>query len=172
MTSKKQIKANQQNARKSTGPRTQEGKDRASNNPVKHVLLSQDVLIRGEDEAALQELSERLREELKPVGKLEYMLLDRIVAARWRLRRLGRVEADIFTNLGGASDNLGGALMLDSHHANAFPKLSRYETPIERSLYKALHELQRLQAERRAEGSVPPPAAPDIYIYGVREEGP
>jgi hypothetical protein len=167
MTSEKQIKANQQNARKSTGPRTQEGKDRASNNSVKHGLLSQDVLIRGEDGAALQELSERLREELKPVGELEDMLLDRIVAAHWRLRRLGRVEADIFTNLGRASDNLGGAFMLDSHHANAFPKLSRYETPIERSLYKALHELQRLQAGRRAEGSVPPPAALDIDVSGV-----
>ncbi len=100
MTSEKQIKANQQNARKRTGPRTQEGKDRASNNSVKHGLLSQDVLIRGEDGAALQELSERLREELKPVGELEDMLLDRIVAAHWRLRRLGLVEAGLFVNQG------------------------------------------------------------------------
>ena len=61
--------------------------------------------------------------------------------------------------------------MQDSHHANAFSKLSRYEVPIERSLYKALHELQRLQADRRAEGSVPPPAALDIDVSGVSGEG-
>ncbi len=167
MTSEKQAQANRQNARKSTGPRTPEGKDRASNNAVKHGLLSQEVLIRGEDGAALRELSERLREELKPVGELEDMLMDRIVAAHWRLRRLGRVETDIFTNLSRASDSLGGAFMIDSHHGNAFSKLSRYETPIERSLYKAVHELQRLQAARRAEDSVPPPATLDIDVSGV-----
>jgi hypothetical protein len=172
MTSNKQIEANRRNARKSTGPRTQEGKDRASNNAVKHGLLSQDVLILGEDRDALWELSEQLREELEPVGELEDMLVDRIVAAHWRLRRLGRVEADIFVNMSRASGNLGEAFKLDSHHANAFSKLSRYETPIERSLYKALYELQCLQADRRAEGSVPPPAALDIDVSGISGEGP
>ena len=32
-------------------------------------------------------------------------------------------------------------------------KLSRYETAMARSLYKALHELQRLQAARGADGN-------------------
>lgn len=44
------------------------------------------------------------------------------------------------------STTLGRAFNLDADEANAFSKLSRYETPIERSLYKALNELQRLQA--------------------------
>ena len=166
MTSEKQIEANRQNARKSTGPRTQEGKDRVSNNAVKHGLLSQDVLVPGEDRVALRELSERLQEELEPVGELEDMLVDRIVAAYWRLRRVGRVEADIFTSLSAVSNSLGGAFMHDSHHANAFSKLSRYETPIERSLYKALHELQRLQAARQEDGNVSPPLAVDVDVSG------
>jgi hypothetical protein len=171
VTSDKQIEANRQNARKSTGPRTQEGKAAVRHNAVKHGLLAEEVLILGEDEAAFKYLDERLRNELQPVGELENMLVDRIVVARWRLRRLGRVEADIFTNFSRVADNLGGAFMEDSHRANAFSKLSRYETPIERSLYKALHELQRLQAERRAEGSVPPPAALDIDVSGFSGEG-
>ena len=171
MTSDKQIEANRRNARKSTGPRTQEGKARVGNNAVKHGLLSHDVLVPGEDREALRELSERLREELEPVGELEDMLVDRIVAAHWRLRRLGRVEADIFINFYRASNNLGGAFMQDSHHANAFSKLSRYEVPIERSLYKALHELQRLQAARRAEDNVSPPLAIDLDVSGGSGEG-
>ena len=170
MTSDKQIEANRRNARKSTGPRTQEGKARVGNNAVKHGLLSQDVLVPREDREALRELSERLREELEPVGELEDMLVDRIVAAHWRLRRLGRVEADIFINFYRASNNLGGAFMQDSHHANAFSKLSRYEVPIERSLYKALHELQRLQAARRAEDNVSPPLAVDVDVSRVSGE--
>jgi hypothetical protein len=166
VTSDKQIEANRQNARKSTGPRTQGGKDRVSNNAVKHGLLSQDVLVFGEDRAALRDLSERLQEELEPVGELEDMLVDRIVAAYWRLRRVGQVEADIFTSLSSVSNSLGGAFMHDSHHANAFSKLSRYETPIEKSLYKALHELQRLQAARQEDGNVSPPLAVDVDVSG------
>ena len=56
--------------------------------------------------------------------------------------------------------------MHDSHHANAFSKLSRYETPIEKSLYKALHELQRLQAARQEDGNVSPPLAVDVDVSG------
>ncbi len=50
-------------------------------------------------------------------------------------------------------------------------KPSRYETTIERSLYKALHELQRLQAARHTEGYVPPPVAIDVDVSGVPGEG-
>ena len=65
---------------------------------------------------------------------------------------------------------LGQTFVRDANKANAFSKLSRYETTIERSLYKALHELQRLQAARRAEGNVPPPVAVDVEVSGVSKE--
>src|SRR5919107_5572086 len=97
MTSKKQNQANRQNALKSTGPRTPEGKATARLNATKHGLLSQEVLIPGEDEDALKELAERLRAELQPVGEMESQLVERIIDAVWRLRRLSRVEAGIFT---------------------------------------------------------------------------
>ena len=96
MTNPKKIQANRQNARKSSGPKTPEGKAVARMNATKHGLLSQQVLLPGEDEAALEDLGERLRAELQPVGELEDLLVDRIVAAYWRLRRLGRIEAGIF----------------------------------------------------------------------------
>src|SRR5918994_4522742 len=96
MTSDKQAQANRRNALKSTGPKTPEGKAAVRQNATKHGLLSQDVLLPEEDAAALEELGERLRAELQPVGELEGMLVDRIIAAYWRLRRLGRVEAGIF----------------------------------------------------------------------------
>ena len=97
MTSPKQERANRRNAQKSTGPKTQEGKAAVRLNAVKHGLLSEEVLLPGEDGAALEEPGERLRAELQPVGELEGLLVDRIVGAYWRLRRLGRVEAGIFT---------------------------------------------------------------------------
>ena len=227
MTSEKQIQANQRNARKSTGPKTPEGKAAARYNATKHGLLAEEVLIPGEDEAHLADLGERLRDELQPMGELENMLMDRIIAAYWRLRRVGRVEASIFaweryrelaertrkealsynkqaqkekvndllgpgspqiedkeelsallvrTNeleemQDGETTTLGRTFVRDADEANAFSKLSRYETTLERSLYKALHELQRLQAARRAEGSnVAPPVAVDVEVSGIPSE--
>jgi hypothetical protein len=206
MTSDKQIQANRRNALNSTGPKTSEGKDAVRLNATKHGLRSQEVLLPGEDAKALKELDENLRAELQPVGELENLLVDGIIAAHWRLRRLRRVVAGIFAwqlyeelaeraqqeaksyvsivgDIIKDSDNfisdeqkhqealskaqeikakqdadtatLGRTFIRDADKANAFSKLSRYETTIERSLYRALHELQRLQATRRTEGDVP-----------------
>jgi hypothetical protein len=51
-------------------------------------------------------------------------------------------------------------------------KLSRCETTPERSLYKALHELQRLQAARRADGDATAPVAIDVDVSGVSKDEP
>ena len=95
VTSDKQTRANRRNALMSTGPKTPQGKA-AGQNALSHGLLSAEMLLPGEDEAALKELSESLRDELQPNGELEGLLVERIIAAAWRLRRLGRVEAGIF----------------------------------------------------------------------------
>jgi hypothetical protein len=221
MASDKQIRANRRNAQRSTGPNTPEGKDAVRLNATKHGLRSQEVLLPGEDGEALKELDENLRAELQPVAEMENLLVDGIVAAYWRLRRLRRVEAGIFTwqlygelterakqeaqtyewsllDALGSTDEitdkqkheealakaqemkskqdaetatLGRTFMRDADQANAFSKLSRYEAAIWQSLYKALHELQRLQAARHAEGHVPPPAALDVNVSGVSGEG-
>jgi hypothetical protein len=53
MTSEKQAEANRRNALKSTGPKTPEGKNAVRLNALKHGLLSQEILLPGEDEEAL-----------------------------------------------------------------------------------------------------------------------
>ena len=53
MTSDKKADANSRNALKSTGPKTPEGKAAVRLNALKHGLLSQAVLLPGEDEEAL-----------------------------------------------------------------------------------------------------------------------
>jgi hypothetical protein len=42
-------------------------------------------------------------------------------------------------------------------------KITRYEAHLERSLYRALHELQRLQANRRGRG-ISPPQSVDVSV--------
>jgi hypothetical protein len=178
MASDKQIRANRRNARKSTGPKTPEGKSVVSHNALKHGLLSQQILLPDEDEASLVQLSEHLHSQLQPVGELESLFVERIVAATWRLRRVLAVETAIyeeesFNRYTGEEYGLGMAFIRDANGANAFSKLSRYETTIERGLYKALHELQRLQAARRAEANALPPMAidVDVDVSGLTKEG-
>ena len=175
MTSEKKARANRQNALKSTGPKTPEGKAAVRMNALRHGLRSEEILLPGEDEQALRELDEYLRAELQPVGELENLLIDRIVAAYWRLRRLGRVEAGVFmqASYGDVGDldasTLGLSFIRDGNGANAFSKLSRYETAIERTLYRALHELERRQAARRGADATPPQVL-DVEVSGMPEE--
>jgi hypothetical protein len=55
---------------------------------------------------------------------------------------------------------------------NAFLKLSRYETAIERSIFGAWHELQRPQADRRTDGTAPPPVTIDVDVRAVSRDEP
>ena len=48
-------------------------------------------------------------------------------------------------------------------------QLSRYEVTLERSLYKALHELQRLQAARDGQ-VVPLPVVVDVSVSDEADE--
>jgi hypothetical protein len=220
MTSEKKAEANRRNALKSTGPRTPEGKTAVRLNALTHGLRSEEILLPGEDGEAFRELGERLRAELQPVGELENLLVDRIVTAYWKLRRLDRVEAGIFVwersaemaeraereakeyeagdadwvweavtteitdhkkhgealararRMRGEQEDetatLGRTFARDADGANAFPKLSRYETSIERQIYRALHELERRQAARGG-GAVPPPQIVDVDVSGIPE---
>ena len=92
-----QLAANKQNALKSTGPRTTEGRAIAKFNALKHGILSKQALIKGGDFSEkgrdLAVLHQRFRQDLKPVGVTEEMLVDQIVTATWRLQRAVRAES-------------------------------------------------------------------------------
>ncbi len=65
---------------------------------------------------------------------------------------------------------LGVAFKQDAENAGAISKLSRYEAAIERSLYRALHELQRVQAARE-NGQQPPSIVVDVTVDGPGPAG-
>ncbi len=60
---------------------------------------------------------------------------------------------------------LGVAFKEDAKYADAISTLTRYEAAIERSLYRALHELQRVQAARK-DGQSPQSIAVDVTVDG------
>ena len=94
MSSEKQINANRQNAQKSTGPKTDEGKAAVSQNAVRHGLFAQSV-IKGENEADYEAFHDKMVAEMKPVGPTEILLAERIVSLWWRLERAERIQNQV-----------------------------------------------------------------------------
>jgi len=96
VTSERQKAANQANALHSTGPKSPEGKAAIRFNAFRHGLLAQDAVLPGEDPDAFEDLWNRVRANLSPVGPIEEFLVDRVVNAMWRLQRLARAETALF----------------------------------------------------------------------------
>ncbi len=94
-----QIQANRLNAQKSTGPRTAEGKERASQNAIKHGLLAKEAVIAGEDPAEFEMYREGMLQTLAPAGAVEEMLAERVVGLSWRLLRAERLQNAAFAAL-------------------------------------------------------------------------
>ena len=97
MSTKKQIEANQRNALVSTGPVSPEGKAIVLQNAVKHGIFARDLIITSgdgkEDEQEYNELLDGLIVSLTPSGQIECLLVEKIAADYWRLRRVLRFES-------------------------------------------------------------------------------
>ncbi len=161
MATKKQKLANQQNALKSTGPKTEEGKTAVRLNALTHGLTASGRLLPDEDAEAFDSFAVRVREHLQPVGDMEDLLAERVIFCLWRLRRVLVIEVGMLQNsryhwLNKEDEGIGHAFITVSESGDGFSKLARYEGAIERGLYKALHELQKSQTVRAGSPTVPP----------------
>jgi len=86
--SERQLTANRENAKYSTGPKSKNGQAVACQNATRHGLFSSRLLLEGEDPAEFQELLGELQLTLRPVGAVELGLVERIAVTMWRQRRL------------------------------------------------------------------------------------
>ncbi len=158
MTTAAQKRANKQNAQHSTGPRTEQGKQRTSLNALKHGFRAKDPLIPGEDPDHYYRHSAELENELQPATPLEETLVDQIVDITWRLKRFARIEAAVVNELYDSAaehprnhdkdaDQLLGKSLA---HSNALNRLSRYEAQLSRRYQNTMKELRELRKRRRA----------------------
>jgi hypothetical protein len=154
----KQAAANRGNAKLSTGPKTDEGRERSKMNALKHGLTAEAIVISAERAEDFADFGNAMFEDCAPVGALECMLVERLIVCAWRLRRAVRREADLDRALiearSGEVDLMGTASLRGLPSADM--NFLRYETAIERGLYRAIHDLERMQA-RRTEQKVAAP---------------
>ena len=164
MQSAVRLAANAANAQLSTGPRTPEGKARSSQNARKHGLTARHFVVTEDEREEFDEFLAEYEETVAPDGPVEATLFQEMTVAAWNLRRIRRLEAEAAS---GPDDPL-----LDDNAAPTLDRLARYHRANERSLYRALGELRKLQTERafragttRAE--LPPLASASVVAKGT-----
>jgi hypothetical protein len=69
MAPDRQIAANRENAKRSTGPRSEAGKARSARNALKHGLSAEHVVMLGEDLTESLTSNPRVRERHRPGAK-------------------------------------------------------------------------------------------------------
>ena len=93
MSTLRQAEAARINGAKSLGPITPEGKLRVAHNAVKHGLLGKALLLRGESAELLEHLRQSFVAIHQPANDAEYLIVEEIVAAKWRLSLMGELES-------------------------------------------------------------------------------
>ena len=164
MPTNAQINANRNNAKKSTGPRTEDGKTRVAKNALKHGLLARDTVLPGEDPAEFDSQLSALEADIQPANSLEFELVRQIADAQWRMRRLTRLETgflaaaldetrrymekrrpdELRPGYDGETQLLGSA-MLD--RTQAFVHLARYDGHLSRRFFRAVKQLGDLRRD-------------------------
>lgn len=103
VVSERKLKANRQNARKSTGPKTPQGKAYSRRNALKHGFFAKslftEVLVLREDPKEFEKLHSRLVEHFEPVGPAEEFEVENLAVQYWRRFRVWRCEnAELHNN--------------------------------------------------------------------------
>ena len=87
--SERKLEANRANSLKSTGPKTERGKNTSRYNAAKHGILGKALLLRTpEDRAEFNGLVRLLHEELQPVGGFQILIVEEIAVWQMRKKRL------------------------------------------------------------------------------------
>jgi hypothetical protein len=138
MTTSSQIAANQSNAQRSTGPKTPEGKAVSCRNRFKHGCTGAFTVLPWESQDEFDMLIGSLRDEHKPCGVTEMILVDKMAQALWLSKRAQMLQHVTFNHeVPVCDDPKQLALYL------------RYQTTNERAFHKCLNDLLKLRAEKR-----------------------
>jgi hypothetical protein len=184
MSSTRQSQANRRNARRSTGPRTKEGKTIVAANALTHGFSARSAVLPSESSQDFQQLLHRLEQEFQPQTAVEQTLVRHLADADWRLRRVAHFESAILLErIEGVQRHLedypkhlpedagldeicllGKALIDDAEGSDPLSKLSRYETRLTRRYFKALSQLRKSRGLRMP--------APELAIQDRTEIAP
>src|SRR2546423_5567258 len=147
--SEARLRANRLNAKKSTGPRSNQGKARSAQNAHRHGLCSESALLPGECQATYNIFEAELKEELRPRTALQHTLFPDLARLIWKMRRLPDAERQLFQTESQSPDQLPCSILAQAFHEeptrNPFLLFNRYEVSTRNALLRLLRMYYYLQ---------------------------
>ena len=166
--------ANQANAARSTGPKTEAGKAISRRNSLKHGLTGAGIVLPHEDEAAITARFADFAADLKPEGGVAHFLTRRLALLSVRLDRAATHESAALTerirelatvrgdDTDGSEVDPDLAVKAQFDPSEEATLARRYEAATERAFFRTLKEIrqgktQNIPLERLTSGSPPIP---------------
>jgi hypothetical protein len=152
-TSAAKAASNLANSQKSTGPKTAEGKERASQNARKHGLSGVRFFCPDHLRPLLAEIEEAYRQAIRPAGFLEEDALIQLRNARFNMER----AQILMDELGREAGSRGADPLADPATRKDYLLYQRYFQQAQSAVERQLRELRKLQSERalREEHNLP-----------------
>ena len=150
MPTENQIEANRRNAQLCTGPRTEEGKLRSSQNALKTGIYSKAEVLITESLEAHQELIVAFYEEFAPATPQEACLVDALIRYEWLSRRYMAADTAAWNRWLTHDDEKDTGVAFLRYSAE-LARAGRYFTSARKGFTQTLKELKALQSERKSE---------------------
>jgi hypothetical protein len=139
---------NRSNSQHSTGPRTESGKQRSSQNALRHGLTARSAVTPSEDPAAYQQHCRQFMDEYQPATPTETQLVQQLADTSWRINRIPLLEADVLARAQSPAPSPEPPTfdIVDAHRLLA--NLTLNSTRLARQFQKTLDQLRNIQLER------------------------
>src|ERR1022692_1089079 len=144
--SEKQQQANRQNAQKSTGPKTPEGREAVRFNALTYGLRTRETILERENAREYSGLWDELDAEWQPQTRTERIYLETMVTSQWLLKRIAESEQQIYT------------IANVEQRFKMLAYVYKMRAQLERSFRTAVADMQQSQKERNAVQTQPPQA--------------
>jgi hypothetical protein len=130
---------NRANSEHSTGPRTAAGKQRSSQNSLRHGLTARTAILPSDDRAAYDRHHSQFLNEYQPATATETQLVTELADTSWRLNRISLLETALLNQPVPSPESLIPSLA----------GLGLHGTRLSRQFQKTLDHLREIQSERR-----------------------
>ncbi|HEX4165666.1 MAG TPA: hypothetical protein VHZ55_09330 [Bryobacteraceae bacterium] len=128
------------------GPKTPEGKARASQNSTKHGVLSEALILPDECREDYDKAARGWKERFRPDGYEEERLVELLVRNDWFLKRADRRWQEAERTL--VALHGSDPLKWTAEDRHSLELLQRYRTTAERSFYRAWNAMRTLRKDR------------------------
>jgi hypothetical protein len=181
MSSRQKRREARRHGAMAAGTKSPEGLQRSSMNATRHGLTAKTLVLPNESLDEFNRFRKTYLDKFQPMDEVELDLLEDMVSAQWRLRRIRALETKSMamqidfqerelTDAFGTSDPDTAAAMAFTHMANESKTLHmylRYETALRRAFGKALDTLLRLRqlTAKPTTSEELPNEAPELFDF-------